>query len=182
MDFRERAIESIKNTGVEKHGRTLFQKVKLFAWETGLGPVINVKPEILGQQAVLYFPGRSGKYSFPCYEENGRFLLALTEDELEGIREILMQNPSAELWMKNGWFTGTVRLLSEEEKADVLEKVTDEAFFGNVLRNFRKPSLKDHYLLEATRNAPCTGSSGPGSKSWIWPAAAFLLLFYKKKN
>ena len=55
MDIREQAIESVKNTNIDKLGGSLFRKVKLFAWETGLGPLINVKPEIFGQQAVLYF-------------------------------------------------------------------------------------------------------------------------------
>ena len=182
MDIREQAIESVKNTNIDKLGSSLFRKVKLFAWETGLGPLINVKPEIFGQQAVLYFPGRSEKFSFPCYEQNGRFLLALTEKELETIRENLIQNPGVELWMKQGWFAGTVKLLSPEEKAEVMENVTDEQFFGYLLRSVRKPEVKDHYLLEAVRSAPCTGSSGPGSKTWVWPAAMLMLLLFRRKK
>lgn len=181
MEIRKQAIESVRKVNTGKAGSSLFQKIKLFAWETGLGPLLNVKPDVLGQQAVLYFPGRSGKFSFPCYEHNGRYLLALTEKEMNDIRENLMQNPGVELWLKQGWFAGSARLLSDEEKAAVMETVTDEQFFGFLLRSVRKPALQDHYLLEAVRNAPCTGSSGPGSKSWVWPLAAIFLLFIKKK-
>ena len=182
MDIREQAIETIRKTNTGKLSSSLFQKAKLFAWETGLGPLINVKPEILGQQAVLYFPGRSGKFSFPCYEDNGHILLALTEKELNDIRENLFQNPGVELWLKQGWYNGTVRLLTDEEKAAVMETVPDEQFFGYMLRSVRKPSLQDHYLLEAVRSAPCTGSSGPGSKSWVWPLSALFLLLLRKKR
>ena len=182
MEIPEQAIESVKKAGSSKPGSTFFQKIKLFAWETGLGPVINVKPEVFGEQAVIYFPGKSGSLSFPCYENDGKILLALTEEELRGIREILIQNPAAELWTRNGWFTATVRLLTPEEKAQVEETVPDDRFFGNLLRNFIKPTLKDHCLLEAVRSAPCTGKSGPGSKAWVWPLAAILLLFTKKRK
>ena len=65
MEIPEQAIESVKKAGSSKPGSTFFQKIKLFAWETGLGPVINVKPEVFGEQAVIYFPGKSGKLSFP---------------------------------------------------------------------------------------------------------------------
>lgn len=182
MDIRERAIKLKNNSGSEHFRSSLLQKVRLFAWETGLGPLLNVRPNVLGQQAVFYFPGRSEKISCPCCEHNGKILLALTEQELESIRDILVQNPGVELWLRNGWFTGTVRLLTEEEKEVIGETVTDEKFFGYVMRSVVKPSLKDHYLLEATRSAPCTGSSGPGSKAWVWPLAALVLLFTKRRK
>lgn len=182
MDIRERALD-LKNKDIpETFGGSLLRKVKVFAWETGLGPVLNVRPDVLGQQAVFYFPGKSGKISCPCYEKNGRILLALTEKELEGIRDLLLQNPAVELWLRNGWFTGTVRLLPPEEKEEIKATVSDEQFFGYMLRSVVKPSLKDHYLLEATRSAPCTGNSGPGSKAWVWPLAALLLLFTKRRK
>ena len=182
MDIREHALKPKNNAGAEHIKRSLFQKAKLFAWETGLGPVLNIRPEILGQQAVFYFPGRSGKISCPCHEHNGSILLALTETEMEDFRDILVQNPGVELWLRNGWFTGTVRLLTAEEKQEIEAAVTDEQFFGYMLRSVVKPSLKDHYLLEANRSAPCTGSSGPGSKAWIWPLTALLLIFTKRRK
>lgn len=175
-------IKREKGSDAGKHGSAFFQKLKLFAWETGLGPVINVNPEVFGQQAVLYFPGRSRKFSVPCHEHNSRLFLALTKKELDEIRETLIQNPGAELWLKNGWFSANVRLLSSEEKSEITDAVRDDEFFGNLLRNFIKPSLKDHYILEAVRTAACTGSSGPGSKAWIWPLTALFLLFTRRKK
>lgn len=182
MDFRTKTAESIKKFETQTSGSSFFRKLKIFAWETGLGPVINLRPDVLGQQAVLYFPGRSGKFSLPCHEQDGKILLALTEKELENIREILIQNPTAEMWLKNGWYAGNVRLLNSEEKAAVEEKVSDEQFFGYVFRSFIKPSLKDHYLLEAARTAPCTGTDGPGSKAWIWPLAIVGILLFRKRK
>ena len=182
MDNQKSILKSIKNIDKENFGSSFYKKLKLFAWETGLGPVINVRPDVLGQQAVFYFPGRSGKLSCPCFEKNGKILLALTEKELESIRDLLLQNPGIELWMRNGWFSGTARLLSDEEKNEIAETVSDEQFFGHMLRNFIKPSLKNHYLLEAERHAPCTGTEGPGSKAWIWAAAALALLFSRKRK
>ena len=86
MDNQKSILKSIKNIDKENFGSSFYKKLKLFAWETGLGPVINVRPDVLGQQAVFYFPGRSGKLSCPCFEKNGKVLLALTEKELESIR------------------------------------------------------------------------------------------------
>ena len=75
MDNQKSILKSIKNIDKENFGSSFYKKLKLFAWETGLGPVINVRPDVLGQQAVFYFPGRSGKLSCPCYEKNGQILL-----------------------------------------------------------------------------------------------------------
>lgn len=182
MDFREQALNVLKKTDTGKLGSSLFQKAGLLAWETGLGPVMNAFPQAFGQQAVLYFPGRSGKVSCPCCEQNGKVLLALTPSELEAIHSALLQSPGAEIWLKSGWYTGTARLLTPEEQDEVTASITDRTFFGNAAEMIGKRSLQDHSLLEVTCTAPCTGSSGPGSKSWVWPLALLLLLFSKKKK
>ena len=182
MDLPKQVIEKIKNADTGKLGSSLFQKAKVFAWETGLGTVINALPAAFGEQSVLYFPGRSGKFAFPCCERDSKVLLALNDEDLEKISSNLLQSPGVEIWMKSGWYAGTARLLSDEEKAALTESVTDQQFFGSTKELLGKPSLQEHHLLEVTRTAPCTGRDGPGSKSWIWPAAAFLLLFSGKKK
>ncbi len=182
MDIRERAIKLVRETDKEGLGKFLLQKAGIFCWETGLGPVLNALPGVFGQQAVFYFPGRSGKYAFPCYIDGSRILLALTEKELEPIRGFLLQSPGVEIWLKDGWYAGTIRQLSDEEQTAATETIPDKAFFGGAGTNLRKKNLEAFYLLEVTRSAPCTGSSGPGSKSWIWPLAACLLFFSKKKK
>lgn len=182
MDIRERTITLIRNTDKAALGSSLLQKAKIFCWETGLGPVINALPAVFGQQAVLYFPGRSGKYSLSCFETEGRLLMAAAPKETEKLKTLLLQSPGVEVWLKDGWFAGTARLLTEEEQADALQNIPDEQFFGIAGSSLSKRSLKEFTLLEVTRNAPCTGSSGPGSRSWIWPLAALLLLFSKKKK
>ena len=182
MDIRERAIETIKNADTGKIGDSILHKAEILAWEAGLGPVINGLPNAFGQQAVLYFPGRSQKFTFPCCEHNGKILLALNDAELEQINEYLLQSPGIEIWLKSGWYAGTVRMLTPEQKDSVTETITDDEFFGNAGELLTKKSLRDLHLLEVTRTAPCTGSSGPGSKSWVWAAAAGLLLLSPKKR
>ena len=182
MNIRERAGKLIRDTDKKELGTSLLQKAGVFCWETGLGPVINALPGVFGQQAVVYFPGRGGKFSFPCCCAGNNVLLALTEKELEVIRGLLLQSPGVEIWLKDGWYAGTIRLLSDEEQKTAAETIPDESFFGEAGKNLRKKSLDEYHLLEVTRSAPCTGSSGPGSKSWIWPLAALLLLFSKKKK
>ena len=182
MDIRERAIETIKNADTGKIRASVLQKAELLAWESGLGPVINGLPNAFGQQAVLYFPGRSKKFTFPCCEHNSRILLALNETELEQINEHLLQSPGVEIWLKSGWYAGTVRLLTPEQKNALTEVISDDQFFGNAGEFLTKRSLQNLHLLEVTRTAPCTGSGGPGSKSWIWAATAGLLLLAPKKR
>ena len=182
MDIRERALKLLHDTDKEGLGTSLLQKAGVFCWETGLGPVLNALPGVFGQQAVVYFPGRSGKYDFPCYNDGNKILLALTAKELEPIRSFLIQSPGVEIWLKDGWYAGTIRLLTDEEQTAVTEAIPNEAFFGEAGKNLRKKSLEEFHLLEVTRSAPCTGSSGPGSKSWIWSLAAVLLFFSKKKK
>ena len=182
MDIRERALSMIKNAENETVSGSLLQKVRLFCWETGLGPAINAVPAVSGEQAVLYFPGRSGKFSLSCCEFDGRVLMALTEEELQKISGVLLQSPAVEVWMKDGWYAGTARLLTPEEQAVLTAKITDEQFFGKAGNMLGRSLQKDCRLIEVTRSAPCTGRSGPGSKAWVWPLAACLLLFSRKKK
>ena len=182
MDIREQAVRLLKNSGTEAAGATALQKLKILCWETGLGPALNAMPSVFGQQAVLYFPGRSGKYSFPCHESGGKILLAVTNEELGSINELLLQSPGVEIWLKSGWYAGTARLLSEEEQAEIAETVPNAQFFGEAGSKLNEKRQKHYQLMEVTRSAPCTGSSGPGSKAWVWPLAALLLLFSKKRK
>ncbi len=182
MNFREQAVELVKSVDREKIGMTFLQKAKLFAWETGLGPVMNALPDAFGQQAVLSFPGLRVKYPFPCCEHNGRVFLALTPLELNNVRDRLLQNPSVELWLKSGWFAGTARLMPADEQDEIMRVISDDRFYGKICKDIGGTSLKDHSLLEVVRNAPCTGKNGPGSKAWFWSLAAVLLLFSKKKK
>ena len=182
MDIRERAVSLLKKTGKNGAGASALQKVKLFCWETGLGPALNALPSVFGQQAVLYFPGRSGKYSLPCFESDGRILLAVTNEELNGINELLLQSPGIEIWLKSGWYAGTARLLSAEEQDEIAEAIPNAKFFGEAGNKLNERRQIHYQLLEVTRSAPCTGSSGPASKAWVWPLAAFLLLISKKRK
>lgn len=182
MEIRERAGKLLKTAEADRIGSTALQKAAILSWETGLGPVRNALPDVFGQQAVIYFPGRSGKYAFPCCESAGKILLSLNPDEMESIRDLMLQSPAVEIWLKNGWYTGTVRILTDEEKAAAEAQLSPEGFFGSFFARFRGQTFKDRILLEVTRTAPCTGNSGPGSKSWIWPLAALVLLFMKKKK
>ena len=182
MDLRERAVSLLKRTGKEAAESSALQKVRLFCWETGLGPALNALPSVFGQQAVLYFPGRSGKFSLPCCESGGKILLAVTNEELNGINEMLLQSPGVEIWLKSGWYAGTVRLLSAEEQAEIAAAIPDGEFFGEAGSKLNEHRQRHYQLLEVTRSAPCTGSSGPGSKAWIWPLAVFLLLCSKKRK
>ena len=182
MDIRKQAMDLIRKTDAETRGASLLQKASFFCWETGLGPVLNALPKLFGEQAVLNFPGRNGKFSLPCCESDGKILLAADDKELKTLSSLVLQNPGVEIWLKDGWYAGTVRILSPEEEEAAAGQISDEVFFGTAGNNMAGRSLKSSRLLEVTRNAPCTGISGPGSKAWVWALAAFLLLFSRKKK
>lgn len=182
MDIREKVKQLLPGIGKSPVRNELAREAKLLGWETGLGPVMNAAPDLFGQQAVIYFPGRSRKFAFPCHEHNGRILLAVKAEELAEISEQLIQSPGIEIWLKSGWFAGTIRQLPGNEQKELEQEITDSGFFGTAGKKMLKQSLEDHFLLEVTRTAPCTGSSGPGSKAWVWPVAAFALFIFKKKK
>ncbi len=182
MGIRERALSILGNPDKKAVRDSLLQKTSIFCWETGLGPALNALPSVFGQQAVLYFPGRSAKYSFPCLDIEDGVFLAVTGDELKKLNALLLQSPGVEIWMKDGWYAGTVRLLTLEEQDQLSAKISSGQFFGSAGKLLGRSPQKAYRLLEVTRSAPCTGNSGPGSKSWVWPLAVCLLLFSKKKK
>lgn len=182
MDIKEKALSLIKNTDKKAIGISALQKVKLFCWETGLGPAMNALPSIFGEQAVLYFPGKSGKYTLPCFEYKSKIIAAVTAAELSSMNVQLLQNPGVEVWLKSGWFAGTARLLTPEEQAKFSEEIPDKRFFGEAGNALKGRFQKEYSLIEISLNAPCTGSTGPGSKAWVWPLAAVVLLITRKKK
>ncbi len=182
MDIRESVLSVIGNAGKDGVRDSLLQKIKVFCWETGLGPVLNARPAVFGQQAVIYFPGRGGKFSFPCCDYGGTALLALTPEELQQISGILLQSPGVEIWMKDGWFAGTARLLTPDEQRETELQISDEKFFGKAGMKLGNHRQKEYRIIEVVRTAPCTGSRGPGSKAWVWPLAFCLLLLSRKKK
>ncbi len=181
MNIKKQAWQLAK-----KCGRSLpyiRNKAVTAAWDTGVGPLLSAAPGIFGEQAVLAFPGRSGKFTLPCTEYEGNIALAVTREEFSEIQTYINNNPSGEIWLKNGWYTVWVRPVPQSEQAAIMDSTKDTSFFGKAGAVLGRKSLKDCRLLCATRTAPCTGTSGPGTKTWIWPViCAFLLLTRGKKR
>ena len=113
---------------------------------------------------------------------SGSTILILTPEEFQQISGFLLQSPGVEIWMKDGWFAGTARLLTAEEQAEAESKLTDEQFYGKAGVMLGKHRQNEYRMAEITRSAPCTGDSGPGSKARVWPLAFCLLLFSRKKK
>ena len=184
MDIKEQAIDIVKQ-GVQKLDRpfaNIGQKLKTAAWETGIGPVLSAAPSVFGEQAVLTFPGRSGKFTLACTEHDGDIILAASPDEFNEIQSYINNNPAGELWLKNGWYTATVRSIPQEETETLTAGINDETFFGKAGAALGGKSLKDFRLLRASRTAPCTGTTGPGTKTWVWPALCAALLLTRGKK
>ncbi len=181
MSIKKQAWQLVKKCG--QLLPNIRKAVLTAAWDTGVGSLLSAAPAAFGEQAVLAFPGRSGKFNLPCAEYEGNIALAVTRDEFSEIQNYINNNPSGEIWLKNGWYTVWVRPVPQSEQASIMSNTKDAAFFGMAGAALGRKSLKDCRLLCATRTAPCTGTTGPGTKTWIWPViCAFLLLTRGKKR
>lgn len=181
MNIKKQALQLVKKYGPSFPD--IKKKFLMAAWDTGVGSLLSAAPTVFGEQAVLVFPGRSGKFTLPCAEYEGNIALALSQDEFFKIQPYINNNPSGEIWLKNGWYTVWVRPIPQSEQASIMSNTRNQTFFGMAGAVFGRKSLKNCRLLCATRTAPCTGTTGPGTKTWVWPMiCAFLLLTRKKKR
>ncbi len=151
-------------------------------WKTGLGKILNVHPHIFGQRLVLDFTGNGQKVPLSYIENAGELYAFVTAaDDLKDV-QVLVANASVQIWMKSGWFSGSARILPEQEQDKVLQTFPPGSIFGEYGARLRPESQKRILVLSIQRNAPCTGEKGPGQYSWIWAFTTLFFFFSWAKN
>lgn len=177
-------------------GRLAFKYLNyfmVFLWRLGMGKILSVWPEVFGKYMVITHRGRKSgqQYRTPVnYAEiQGEIYCTAGFGPGSDWFRNLLANPQVEIWLPNGWYTGTA---VEQDVTGVtlpfMRQVLVNSGFvswmmGLDLQSMSDEALleycKDYRLVQIHRSAARTGSDGPGDLAWIWPILFALLLLRK---
>ncbi len=162
----------------------------LAMWRLGMGGSVNSWPSVGGRILVLTHVGRkTGKRRRTplnyAVVDGDVYLTAGFGSGTHWYRNILA-NPEVEVWMPDGWWTGSATDISDSEnRNELLRQVLIGSGFAAWIAGMRPKTDSDQKLAAATeeyrllrirRDRALTGRGGPGDLAWIWPLATTILL------
>jgi deazaflavin-dependent oxidoreductase (nitroreductase family) len=184
LETNNRASETLRQ------GFKVFNRFMLLQWRLGLGQWLNIWPEGFGRILVITHTGRKTgiRRRTPvnyALVEGDIYCTAGFGQGSDWYRNII-KNPKVEVWLPEGWWSGTVEEVSDiPERLLLMRQVLIASGFAARLAGINPHKISDAELDKATqdyrlvrirREAPCTGPGGPGELAWIWPLATWILL------
>jgi deazaflavin-dependent oxidoreductase (nitroreductase family) len=99
----------------------------------------------------------------------------------------LQTNPSVEVWLPDGWWTGYAEEVTDpEERLLILRQILiNSGFAAETFAGLNPHTISDEALQEVAADWPVvrirleqtlSGPGGPGDLVWAWPVAGIVLL------
>jgi deazaflavin-dependent oxidoreductase (nitroreductase family) len=173
-----------------RQGFKYFNTFMLDMWRLGLGPMLNMWPEVGGRIMVITHTGRKSglRHQTPVnYTLSGEDIYCTagfgrTSDWYRNIQS----DPHVEVWLPDSWWEGVAEdVTGQEGSLDHMRQVLIASGFAARAAGINPHELSDEELAKVTENyrlvrirrtAPRTGPGGPGELAWVWPLATFVLL------
>lgn len=170
-----------------------FNRFMVAMWRLGMGPLINIWPQVIGRIMVISHTGRK---SGLLHQTPVNY--ALIDGEIfcvsgYGTQSDWYQNiavsPEVEVWLPQGWWTGQAFIDDDRpDRLDIMRQVLIGSGFAAPLfagiyprkiNNLELEQLtKDYRLIRIHRTQACTGPGGPSDLAWIWPALACMMVIF----
>lgn len=186
----------------EEHLRQFFKRMNEFMlvlWRLGLGPWINLWPQVGGRIMVVTHTGRkTGKrHRTPVNYAivNGELYCTAGFGAISDWFRNILANPEVEIWLPNGWWSGSAdEVVDPVHRASLMRQVLIGSGFAARIAGINPHIQSDKELERATGEyrlirirlvGPRTGPGGPGDLAWIWPLATMILLpmvLFRKKG
>jgi deazaflavin-dependent oxidoreductase (nitroreductase family) len=188
--MQEDAMENSKSSEEKmRQGFKNFNQLMLLMWRLGLGPWINLFPDVVGRIMVITHTGRKTgkKYRTPVnYAMVGGDIFCVAGfGSISDWYRNLATNTEVEVWLPNGWWTGTAEELKNGElRLPLVRQVLVASGFASRFAGIDPKLASDESLSKATSSyhlfrirlvAPRTGTGGPGDLAWVWPLSTLLL-------
>ncbi|MDD5371736.1 MAG: nitroreductase family deazaflavin-dependent oxidoreductase [Anaerolineaceae bacterium] len=182
-----------------QQGFKVLNRFMVSLFRLGLGPWVNLWPEVGGRIMVITHTGRrSGikRYNPVNYTiMNGDVYCVAGFGSISDWYRNLRANPRVEIWLPDGWYAGLAEDVTGcPEHSLLMRQVLIASGFAARVAGINPQTFSDEALVKATadyrlvrihRTAERTGRDGPGEMAWVWPLATFLLLplvLRKKRN
>ena len=176
-----------------------FNHFMLLMWRLGLGPWINMWPEVAGRIMVIAHTGRkSGQRRLTPVNyaiiEGDVYCTAGFGSVADWYKNI-QADSRVEVMLPDGWWEGRAEDIKDVPGSiELMRQVLIGSGAVAPLMGVQPKSMSAEQLAEAVkgyklvrihRTAARTGAGGPGDLAWFWPAATFILaaaLFLRKKK
>ena len=178
-----------------RRGLRYFNRFMVLMFRLGLGWWLQPWPRVTGQILVLTHKGRKSgltrrtPLNFAVVDED-LYVLAGFGGKSDWYRNVVA-DPSVQVWMPDGWWSAAAEEASDHpERLRVLRAILVGSGFAAYAFGV-SPRIPDARLAEISagyrlvrlrRMAACTGPGGPGDLAWVWPLAAALLLFRRRRR
>ena len=188
-------IENLELNRKLQQGFRTFNRFMLLLWRLGLGPSVNIWPEVGGRIMVIQHTGRKSgvKRRTPvnyAIVDGDVYCTAGFGPVSDWYRNICA-NPDVEIWLPDGWYGGTAEdITGSQDSAFLLRQVLIASGFaaraaGIDPKNFSDEELArataDYRLVRIQRTGARTGPGGPGDLVWVWPLATLVLLLTRPR-
>ena len=173
-----------------RQGFKYFNKLMVIMWRLGLGAWFKLWPEGFGQVMVITHRGRTSgqNYRTPVnYAFLGQKLYCIAGfGKIADWYQNIIANPAVEIWLPDGWWSGTAEDMSScPERPEIMRAVVEASGFAGPMFGVDPRKLDSPELMKATRSYKIvqihlaearTGPGGPGELAVIWQIATFVLL------
>ena len=166
-----------------------FDQFMLILWRLGLGPWVNLFPEVLGRSMVITHTGRKTgiRLRTPVnYAMGGGDIFCVAGfGSISDWYRNLSTNPEVEVWLPNGWWSGTAEEVKDGDlRLPLVRQVLIASGYAARFAGINPKLVSDEALSKATAGyhlfrirlvSPRTGSGGPGDLAWVWPLSTMIL-------
>lgn len=173
-----------------RQGFKILNRLMVLYWRLGLGRLINVWPEGIGQIMVITHTGRNSgiKHRTPVNYAimDGEIYCTAGFGSISDWYRNMRTNPDVEVWLPDSWWAGTAEEVTDPDvRLAVMRKVLINSGFAAYAAGIDPHNLPDEALTKVTatyhvmrihRLSPRTGKGGPSDLAWVWPLATFILL------
>lgn len=170
----------------------IFNRVMVLMWRLGMGPLMNMWPQVFGRIMVIAHTGRkSGLRRFTPVNyaiiEGDIFCAAGFGSGSDWYRNILT-HPGVEVWLPQGWWAGQAEPAEDHpERLAIMRQILINGglagglFSGMDRSRISKAELasrvQDYRLVCIRRQQARIGPGGPADLAWVWPALAHAAAF-----
>jgi deazaflavin-dependent oxidoreductase (nitroreductase family) len=173
-----------------RQGFKQFHRFMLGLWRLGLGPWVNLWPEVGGRIMVIRHTGRKTgivRYTPVNYTiADGEIYCTAGFGSVSDWYRNILAHPEVEVWLPDGWWAGLAQDVSETStRIPLLRQVLIASGFAaraagldpiSMTNEQLEATTADYRLVRIQRTEARTGPGGPGDLAWVWPLATMILL------
>ncbi|GAB4526814.1 MAG: hypothetical protein Kow0063_01430 [Anaerolineae bacterium] len=173
-----------------RQGFKQFNRFMMLMWRLGLGPWLNVWPEVGGRIMVITHTGRKTgirrRTPVNYTIADGEIYCTAGFGSISDWYRNILANPQVEVWLPDGWWAGVAEEVTDDKtRIPLLRQVLIDSGFAARAAGIDPVGMTNAELAAATqsyrlihirRTEARTGPGGPGDLSWIWPLTTMILL------